>query len=443
MNRPTDITLQQYLRKHLVFLGLSIIVVYSYAMYILYSWGLDDSSEFYLYQDARMAVTLLQQGQPLPSNTLNRKFFLGHHQLSQQYQGIIPISSDTPVITHFESEHWFDYILSYPIPKPDILGMPDTVQDTMLFVIHTFDTTEDANVPGLSILESTIIVSTIALLLILLSATHIYRTIIYPINRLYQWAATLENNKSPSQMNIIPVHSLRFSELKIVGLRLQESINRIISLAEREKSFVRCLSHELRTPMAIVSAALDILDNKNIEKGIRSKIVRIRQANNSMVSISDTLLQIWREQQKQGLSVSTEKINTRALVNTIINDNLHVQAEPNLSIDNSIPETHTVNLEKQSLSIVITNLIKNALQYAHQGKITIIVNTNSLTVSNVYSGATKHTNQESDFGFGLGLYIAETVATQQGWLLACKQENNEFCSTLTFIPKTAKQSPNR
>ena len=432
MNLFNTTTLQQYLRNRLIILGILITVIYGYAMSSLYSQGLDDASEFYLYQDAESAEALISQGQALPANTLNRKFFIGLDSLPKKYRSTINTSNIQPEISHKESEHRFDYILSYPLSKT-----PPHNKKNILFVIHTFDLEEDESVPGLSTLETTLIVSAIALVFILLTASLIYRSISHAVNTLYQWGNNVTKSgvgksNSTKKTYHLPLDTLRFNELQSVGRILHDAINQIMSSAEREKIFVRCLSHELRTPMAVTSAALDILDKKALGSDTQTKIEKIRDANSKMISISDTLLNIWQEQKKVN-NHPPEEVGVFDLVDEVIQENLYIASNPDVKIINNITPSLVIQLVKQPFSIILANLVKNALQYTHAGFIRIEIEDGKLIVTNSYSMSTanKHTPR-SEYGFGLGLFIAETVAEQQSWQLDYTQKDAEFRSVLIF-----------
>ena len=407
-------SLQHYLRDRLVLLGLMLVIIYGVAMSTLYSWGLDDASEFYLFQDAEIAENQIKNGLSLPAPTQFKKFIFGKENLPPEYAQLKDNNNDEPHLSHLVFGNRFDYILHYPIEVPE--------QKT-LYIIHSFDSTNDANLPGLSVIEAVLILSSVALLLVLLVATSIYRGISQPVNALYQWASSLENR---------PLENLRFKELQTVGNTLEESVNNIIKISEREKSFVRCLSHELRTPMAVVSAALDILDNKDVDIKVRAKTQKIREANIEMIEISDTLLKIWLAQES---TFHKETLNVYTFVNSIIDDNLYLKNSDKITIDNVISTNIQITIEKQPLSIILTNLIKNSLQYTNGGSICIKADKHSITVTNPTSSLQKKVNESVEYGFGLGLFIAETVAKQQSWQLTCKPLNEGFYSTLIFSKK--------
>ena len=69
-------SLLQYLSQRLLLLGLIVSTGIFYIVYILYQWGLDDSTEYYLTQDMQWATEMLANNQALPSNTQFRQFYL-------------------------------------------------------------------------------------------------------------------------------------------------------------------------------------------------------------------------------------------------------------------------------------------------------------------------------------------------------------------------------
>ena len=413
----SKLSLQQYLRDRLVLLGLLLVIIYGVAMTTLYSWGLDDASEFYLFHDAEVAENNIKNGLPLPPPTAFKKFIYGKENLPSEYLQLKAGTNEEPLLVHINFNNRFDYILKYPIKS---------AENKMLYVIHSFDSTNDLDLPGLSVMETIIIISSVALLFVLVMATSIYRAISQPVNTLYQWAKSLGGPHGNT-----PLEHLRFKELQTVGCTLEASLNNIIKISERERSFVRCLSHELRTPMAVVSAALDILDNKDIDAKIRAKTQKIREANVEMIEISDTLLQIWLTQET---TFEKETLNIHSFLDSIINDNLYVKNNAKTVINNTIPAHIQVAIEKQPLLIILTNIIKNSLQYTSGGVIHLKADAHSITVTNPNPAlaSPNHSQDSVDYGFGLGLFIAETVAKQQSWELTCKQKGEEFTSTLSF-----------
>lgn len=424
-------TLQHFLRNHLIALGTIITIVYSVSMSTLYDWGLDDASEFYLFQDAESAEELLNQGLPLPDNTSFKRFYLDTEDLPSRYQTLFKSQINnsenskqgTPELRHIEEDDTFEYVLYYPLKTTT---NNSTIRS--LFVIHRFNLTEDQNIPGLSVSQVVLIVSMIALSFILLSSTIIYNTINNAIRTFYHWGKGLSDNEPTTKIEKIPLAQIRFKELQIVGNTLEKSVQHILDLTEREKSFARCLSHELRTPMAVISAAIDILDKKTLPDGIDAKLQKIRTANNSMIQTSDTLLKIWREQRTTALP---ENINLHSFVSEILADNQYRTSSNPLTVNNALSAELTFNVEKEPFHLVVSNLLKNAIQYASGNSIHISATRNSITIANDCEPVTKnHRPIHTEYGYGLGLFIAETVAKQQHWTLVVKQKAGLFIAEL-------------
>ena len=78
-------SLLQYLSQRLLLLGLVVSAGIFYIVYILYQWGLDDSTEYYLAQDMQWAVEMLANNQALPSNTQFRQFYLTDANLADAF----------------------------------------------------------------------------------------------------------------------------------------------------------------------------------------------------------------------------------------------------------------------------------------------------------------------------------------------------------------------
>ncbi|OUR99087.1 hypothetical protein A9Q81_10910 [Gammaproteobacteria bacterium 42_54_T18] len=148
----------------MVLLGLMLVIIYGVAMTTLYSWGLDDATEFYLFQDAEIAKNKIINGLPLPSPTQFKKFIYGKENLPSKYALLNTEENGEPQLSHLTFGNRFDYILHYPL---------DTTESKTLYVIHSFDSSKDAELPGLSVIESVIILSSIALLFVLVVATSV------------------------------------------------------------------------------------------------------------------------------------------------------------------------------------------------------------------------------------------------------------------------------
>ncbi|TQV87149.1 sensor histidine kinase [Aliikangiella coralliicola] len=430
-------TLRSYLRNYLIILGLLFTAIFGIGISTTYQWGLHDTSEFYLIHDAETVEYILNQGESLPENDSFRQNYLGLENLPEIYHDKVKINQQTPLITYFKREQQFDYVIAYPLATDRV-----ELQNKMLFVVHSFDNDESADIPGLTISQLVLISSLVAIVFAFLTASLIYKTVTRAVKSLLTLSQLTEDNQVQNP-TLAPCHKeLRFSELQDIGDKLQDSIANIQAFTEREKSFIRSLSHELRTPMAIVSAAIDILDKKSLPDDIQPKLTKIRHANQKMIALSDTLLRLW---QNENQSVSSQPIALHQLVTEAIENNQYLKVNGEVEIVNRISPEQIATVNRQAFDVIINNLVKNAMQYTTQGKIEIDARDNYFEISNNYlpnNSECDHTTSNnksgqnkkdrSDYGFGLGLYIVEKIAGQQSWKFEHQQLKDKFTARLSF-----------
>ncbi|MQP52231.1 MULTISPECIES: cell wall metabolism sensor histidine kinase WalK [unclassified Flavobacterium] len=161
-------------------------------------------------------------------------------------------------------------------------------------------------------------------------------------------------------------------ELFVLSENINNLLNRVENAIEREKQFTSDASHELRTPLAVIKGTMEVLIRKprnqqEYEEKIAFCITEVDRLNHMV----DQLLLLARfENQKQNIKKET------IFLNAIILDNL-------TRFSNKIDEkkikviTHFENefylvSDNYLISIIISNLISNAVKYSnYQSEISI------------------------------------------------------------------------
>lgn len=200
-------------------------------------------------------------------------------------------------------------------------------------------------------------------------------------------------------------------------------LKRLHDFIERERLFTGDISHELRTPIAVINGATELmmidasLDEKNLKR-----VSRISRAVTEMGEISAALLALAREQGETSspsrecsiLTVVQEVIERyRGLFRyKPVNVLLEVEAVSKKPVDHAI------------LSIIIGNLLRNALSFTDQGEIRINLSGHIIRIED--SGPGLQTEQPGELfrpyvrgqqsaGSGLGLSLVWRLCEQQGW----------------------------
>ncbi|KAA8980350.1 HAMP domain-containing sensor histidine kinase [Halospina sp. K52047b] len=127
----------------------------------------------------------------------------------------------------------------------------------------------------------------VGFLLSRLSARHL-------VNPLRNLTAEIQATEPAKAMRRLNTHysDREFADIANAFNRFLDAIEHYV---EREKSFVKLASHEFRTPLAVMTGALDILEQrKTLSDADRRTLARIRGATDDMHSDVDILLKLSR-----------------------------------------------------------------------------------------------------------------------------------------------------
>lgn len=191
-------------------------------------------------------------------------------------------------------------------------------------------------------------------------------------------ASIIETSNNISRENLksripLPVNK---DELFVLSQTINNLLDRIENAVEREKQFTSDASHELRTPLAVIKGTLEVLvrkprDQKEYEEKVNFCIKEVDRLN---FMVDELLLLARLENQKQSLKVE------RVFLNATVLDTLTRYSEKirtkNIEIVNEFQEDIYIKTDLYLFSIILANIISNALKYSQQnGKIEITLKT--------------------------------------------------------------------
>jgi signal transduction histidine kinase len=169
-----------------------------------------------------------------------------------------------------------------------------------------------------------------------------------------------------------------FNELNKV---ISQLIDRVNIAWHNQKQFVENASHEMQTPLAIIRSKLELLINQpNLTEKNASLIADITEANNRLSQMNRTLLLLAKIENNQ--FPETEAVDISGLLLKVIDDfKNHYEEFPVLS--NSIENGIYINANRVLIEVLISNLIKNAIEHNQpQGKINITLSKGALIIEN-------------------------------------------------------------
>ena len=199
-------------------------------------------------------------------------------------------------------------------------------------------------------------------------------------------------------------------------------LKRMRAFIERERAFTLDVSHELRTPLAIVQGVVELMeDDKTLNDKHQERVARVGRANREMTDITSALLLMAREK------TLAEPVVQSCDIWKLVEDT--VAAHRYLLNENTIVELDclsrpSIEAERILLGIVVANLIRNAFAYTNSGKVSIMLNDGTLTVTDTGPGILKEEigkifqrkyKGSSSTGSGIGLSLVKRICDQYGW----------------------------
>lgn len=181
-------------------------------------------------------------------------------------------------------------------------------------------------------------------------------------------------------------------ELYTLSQTINNLLDRVENTIEREKQFTSYASHELRTPLTIIKGTLEVLIRKpRNQEEYHEKINFCVNEVNRLNHLVDQLLLLARfENQKQ--SIKIEKTYLNAIILDTISQYSSIIKSKNIQITNNLTKDFYVKSDSYLLSIIINNVISNALKYSNEkGQISISISENNGVIE----------CSISDFGIGI------------------------------------------
>jgi len=230
------------------------------------------------------------------------------------------------------------------------------------------------------------------------------------------------------------------AELLAVARALDRAEARQTAVLARERDFNANLSHELRTPLAgIRSDAEMLLTDATLSDNAHRRAERIIATTDRTTSLANSLLLLAREARPQAV----EPVNLSAAVR---------QTWARLQAAGALDDALTMSIDAQAqitadpslLSLVLHNLLDNALRHGEGHAIEVGLDGHQLTVCDRGPGFgaddpmrsfERFRRGGSKPGHGLGLALVFHICTACGWtVLAANRPDGGACLTLDFGP---------
>jgi signal transduction histidine kinase len=235
---------------------------------------------------------------------------------------------------------------------------------------------------------------------------------------------------------------------------IMEDLNKMA--VELEKSavlktdFISNVSHELKTPLAIIQNYSTLLQDESLDGETRQKYVStVRQASRRLTDLITNILKL-NKLENQDISTEYEKINLTEMLSQAVLNYEDIIDKKGLNLDCNFDDV-IIYSSPSYLEIVWNNLISNAIKFTELGgSITVTLKEHldrvEVSVSDTGCGISKETGKHifdkfyqgdtshSGEGNGLGLPLVKKVIDILGGEISVKSEIGKG-STFTIVLK--------
>lgn len=247
---------------------------------------------------------------------------------------------------------------------------------------------------------------------------YIYRRYIRPFQELRSFAGEVArgNLEMPLSMNKENYFGAFTESFDIMREELKRARENEYRANISKKELVAELSHDVKTPVATIKAACEILQVKETDAAVLEKVELIEKKANMIEQLIGNLFHATLEELEVLKVEPIEEASTR-----IEEMFLGLRGYGNLIIENSIPECLVI-MDALRMNQVIDNLVNNSFKYAktavyvsffeEEGGIKIRVRDEGVGVpeeelSKVTEKFYRGSNATKENGSGLGLYLAK------------------------------------
>lgn len=229
-------------------------------------------------------------------------------------------------------------------------------------------------------------------------------------------------------------------EFEQLNREIQQLIAGNIEVYRQQKEFTENASHELQTPLAIVSSKIDLLLQDEMLSGRQSELIfDAGQALSRMARLTRNLLLLARLESNQ--YPETEVTDIAATLNNVVDSMADFAEGKNINLQLQNQATVKIETNAVLLEILLGNLLMNAVRHSSAGAcVGITFNGHVLQIDNPGtdglnpSGLFKRfgTVAKNTPGSGLGLAIVKQIGNRYNWPVQYSFANNRHCFTVIF-----------
>lgn len=236
----------------------------------------------------------------------------------------------------------------------------------------------------------------------------------------------------------------------------KRTLSPVQKIHEQQRQFATDASHEMRTPLSIISGEIEVaLNKKRKAEDYKNTLVSTKEETDRLSKLVENLLFLAREDQGK-IHSQTTRVDITDVISGILANLTPKIVSKKLNVDFKLPQENIIVLGEESLFYqLFANLIENAIKYTpKQGKLKISFSTKkdkvAIQIKDTGVGIAEHekikifdrfyradSSRSGTKGYGLGLAISKAIVDRyKGKLLVSSAAGKGSTFTVEFPSST-------
>lgn len=207
---------------------------------------------------------------------------------------------------------------------------------------------------------------------------------------------------------------------------LDEYAERLTAMVARDREFNSDVSHELRTPLAVISSTTELLQSSpDLTDKLRERLKRIERSSRQATEMIEALLLLSRAE-RRGPTMGETTDAAKVAADVVESQRPQLRGRP-IELTLASTQPLTISAPASVLSVVMTNLVGNAIKYTREGEVTVRVLDDRVVVEdtgpgikpedaeNLFLRGVRGKDAPSGSGAGLGLAIVKRLCDLYHW----------------------------
>jgi signal transduction histidine kinase len=212
-------------------------------------------------------------------------------------------------------------------------------------------------------------------------------------------------------------------EVSVIAEAFDRYMERLDGFVEREQLFTSAAAHELRTPLAVIQGATEVLaEQPDLPPAATRATARLQRAVRDMREFIEALLFLSREERRD--DAERARCDLRRIVLQLGDDYRALKNGKALTIEVTATEELWLDAPPALPAIVVSNLLRNALEHTAAGEIRVALDGRTLSITDTGEGIPADAQAllftrgfTTKAGGGMGLHLTKRICDRFGWRL--------------------------